>query len=416
MNKAVKVALLAIGDEILYGQTLDTNSHWMADQLDSYGFKLVHKATVGDNEPDILKGLKDGEDRADIILITGGLGPTADDLTKPCLAKYFDVPLESNPGALAELKALFKSINKELTQNNIIQTNLPANSDYISNSIGTAPGMWIEDNGRVFVSMPGVPGEMKAMMTNQVIPKLRDKYHLPIVVHRIIKTIGIGESWLANKIAPWEQNLPNNIGLAYLPTLGQVKLRLTSTGKDKAQLNKMMDEQVAELLPYAENYIYGYGDTKIEELIGDLLKEQGETLATAESCSGGFLAHLITSVPGSSDYFKGSIIAYSNEIKEAQLSVNPQTLENYGAVSEETIIEMAKGAKNRLNVDYAISTSGIAGPAGGTDEKPVGTIWIAVAYGDEVLTKQLKLFKDRVFNIKMTALYSLGMLWRILSK
>jgi nicotinamide-nucleotide amidase len=412
----VAVAILTIGDEILFGQTLDTNSQWMSAELDTFGFKVVHRATVSDKESDILRGLADASSWADIILITGGLGPTPDDLTKPCLAKYFDVPLQSNPAALEELRTLFQQIDRELSEANIAQTNLPTNADYISNALGTAPGMWIEDKGKIYVSMPGVPFEMKGMISTHVIPRLHKLFALPIVNHKIIKTIGIGESWLAEKIEPWEKNLPDNIKLAYLPELGQVKLRLTSTGNVKSELEAAINEQVELLLPYAEKYIYGYDGDTIERVVGDIINQKQLSLGTAESCTGGYLAHLITSIAGSSNYFKGSIIAYANEIKEKMLAVKPATLEKYGAVSEETIIEMAKGVQAQLGVDIGIATSGIAGPDGGTEEKPVGTMWIAVAIGDEVKTRQLKLFKDRLLNIKMTAVTSLGMLWRILSK
>jgi competence/damage-inducible protein CinA-like protein len=412
----VAVAILTIGDEILYGQTVDTNSQWMSAELDSFGFTVVHRATIGDEESAILSGLKDASAKADIILITGGLGPTADDLTKPSLAKYFDVPLKSNPDALQELILLFQHINQELSEANIAQTNLPANAEYISNSLGTAPGMWIEDKGKIYVSMPGVPFEMKGMISNHVIPKLQQQFDLPIVIHEIIKTIGIGESWLAEKIAPWEEKLPKSIKLAYLPSIGQVKLRLTSSGEHKDELEAAIESQIKLLLPYAEKYIYGYGTDSIEQVIGDLLIKKSMTLGTAESCTGGYLAHLITSIAGSSEYYKGSIIAYANEIKEDVLGVSHDTLEKHGAVSEETVITMAKGVQNKLGVDIGIATSGIAGPEGGTEEKPVGTIWIAIAVGDEVKTRQLKLFKDRLLNIRMTAVSSLAMLWRILAK
>jgi competence/damage-inducible protein CinA-like protein len=412
----VKVAILTIGDEILYGQTLDTNSQWMSAELDSFGFTVAQRATVGDNEADILHALEDASAHADIILITGGLGPTADDLTKPCLAKYFKVPLELNMAALEELKTLFKQIDRELSETNIAQTKLPANADYISNTLGTAPGIWIEDNGKIFVSMPGVPFEMKGMMNNIVIPRLQEIFNVPTVVHKIIKTIGIGESWLAEKIAPWEKNLPTNISLAYLPSLGQVKLRLTSSGQNKTDIEASIAEQVLLLKPYAEKYIYGYDNDEIEKVVGDLLQSKNLTLATAESCTGGYLAHLITSVPGSSNYFKGSVIAYANEIKESQLGVSHKTLVNHGAVSEETVIEMAKGVQTSLSTDVGIATSGVAGPDGGTKEKPVGTIWVAVAVGDKIKARELKLFKDRLLNIKMTATIGLAMLWRILSK
>ena len=412
--EAVKVAILTIGDEILYGQTLDTNSHWMSQELDDHGFIVTHRTTVGDNEADILAGLDTAREKAPIILITGGLGPTTDDLTKPCLAKYFGVELVSNPGALTELKALFKRLDRELNKSNIAQTNLPKNADYISNTMGTAPGIWIEDNGGVFVSMPGVPYEMKAMMTNHVIPKLMSKYHIPQVEHRIIRTIGIGESWLADKVKPWEDNLPEHIKLAYLPSLGQVKMRLTSSGTDKAAIHREFDHLVEQLRQYADKYIYGFGDLEIEQVVGEMLKEQQLKIGTAESCTGGYLAHMLTKVPGSSSYYQGSIIAYANHVKEAQLGVDRALIEQHGAVSEEVVAAMAKGVCYKLGVDIGLATSGIAGPDGGTEDKPVGTIWLAVASGGQVETKLLKLFKDRDLNIKMTAISSIALLWRIL--
>ncbi len=412
----VKVAILTIGDEILYGQTLDTNSHWLSTELDNFGFSVVYRATVGDNENDILQGLDDTSSRADIILITGGLGPTADDLTKPCLAKYFGVTLEPNLLALEELKTIFKQINKDLSKSNIAQTNLPVNSSHISNTVGTAPGIWIEDQGKVFISIPGVPFEMKAMITNQVIPKLQEQFDLPVVVHKIIRTIGIGESWLAEKIESWEQKLPEDIGLAYLPSIGQVKLRLTSSGVNNGELQEALEKQVELLKPLAEKYIYSYNNEEIQQVLGDILQERNLKIATAESCTGGYLAHLITSQAGSSEYFMGSIIAYADEVKVAELGVGKSTLAKHGAVSEETIIEMAKGVQTKLNVDIGLATSGVAGPGGGSLEKPVGTIWIAVAIKDEVHTRKLSLFKDRTLNIKTTATACLAFLWRILTK
>lgn len=412
----VKVAILTIGDEILYGQTQDTNSHWMSQELDDHGFKVVHRATVGDNEADILSGLDIASDKASIILITGGLGPTADDLTKPCLAKYFNVDLVSNELALEELKALFKQIDRELTKPNIDQTNLPANSEHISNAMGTAPGIWIEEKGKIYISMPGVPYEMKAMMSDHIIPRLHDKFNIPNVEHRIIRTIGIGESWLSEKIKPWEDNLPKHIKLAYLPSLGEVKLRLSSVGIDANELNGDFDKEVENLREYAGKYIYGFGDITIEEAVGNILRERSLTMATAESCTGGYLAHMVTRIAGSSDYYRGSVLAYDNSIKEQELAVSPEILDQYGAVSEETVVAMASGICEKLGVDIGLATSGIAGPTGGTEDKPVGTIWIAIAYKGKVETRLLKLFKDRLLNIRMTAISTLAMLWRILTK
>ena len=415
MSKQVQVAIITIGDEILYGQTLDTNSQWLSIELDKAGFSLVHKATVGDKEKDIVQALDFAGQHADVILITGGLGPTADDLTKPVLARYFGVELAPNEAALQELKELFRQIKRELTDSNIAQTYLPANASHITNRLGTAPGIWIEDNGKVYVSMPGVPHEMKTMMSEQVLPRLKEKFHLPEVVHKMIKTIGIGESWLAEKIAPWERQLPAEIKLAYLPSPGQVKLRLTMSGSDPAAMRKAIDEEVQRLQPYAGKYIYGYDQDEIEQVIGDLLRNRRQTLATAESCTGGYLAHLITSVAGSSDYYQGSIIAYANEVKERELGVSAATLQKHGAVSEETVSAMAEGVKNRLGTDYGLATSGIAGPGGGTPDKPVGTVWIAVAHPHGTSTKLLNLFKNREINIRLSTIFTLGLLWRILT-
>ena len=412
----VNVGIITIGDEILYGQTLDTNSHWMSFELDSFGFNVVHRATVSDTETAILSALEIASEKADIILMTGGLGPTSDDRTKPCLAKYFDVELVSNEGALDELRALFKQIDRELSESNIAQTNLPSNADYISNTMGTAPGIWIEENNKVYISMPGVPFEMKTMMTKAIIPRLQQQYSLPQVSHRIIRTIGIGESWLAEKIKSWEESLPKNIGLAYLPSLGQVKLRLTTTSNGKGTNNNGLEKYIDSLKDLVGKYIYGYDNDEIHAVIGQLLQTKGLTMATAESCTGGYLAHLITSIAGSSTYYQGSVIAYSNKIKEDELGVKQNTIEEYGVVSEQAVSEMALGICEKFNTNVGIATSGIAGPDGGTDEKPVGTIWVAVAVNGTVETRLLKLFKDRVLNIKMTSISSLALLWRILSK
>lgn len=414
--REVTVAVLTIGDEILYGQTLDTNSQWIGSTLDSNGFKLVYRATVGDNEKDILDGLSICSDKADVILITGGLGPTNDDLTKPCLAKYFNVELKSNPGALEELTVLFKQINRELSESNIKQTILPSNADYISNKMGTAPGIWIEDQNKIYISMPGVPYEMKTMISDIVLPKLQEKFKLPHVEHKMVRTIGIGESWLSEKIADWEHSLPPTIKLAYLPSLGQVKIRLTSQGDNLGEIENGFKKAIDDLESIAGQYIYGSGKEEIEEVVGQILNQNNLTLATAESCTGGYLAHLITRVPGSSSYFKGSTVAYANEIKANHLGVPESLLTEFGAVSEETVKAMAAGVQKQMGVNIGLATSGIAGPDGGTDDKPVGTIWIAVAYGDNIEAKKLSLFKDRALNIKLTAISTLAMLWRILKK
>lgn len=408
--KNVLAELITIGDEILFGQTLDTNAHWMSSALDEIGVKVIRRTTCGDNEKEILEAFKEAEHRADIILITGGLGPTNDDLTKPCLAKYFDCDIVMNKVALAELEAYMTTRGRELNKLTRLQAALPEKCEMVSNERGTACGMWFHENNTVFCSMPGVPHEMKYMMQEKVLPRIKEEFELPVIHHKIIRLAGIGESWLAEKIENWENSLPQNIKLAYLPTFGDLKLRLTATGKSLDQLKEQTDVLIQSLLPMVDKYVYGYDDEALEFVIGRLLKSKNQKLALAESCTGGFVAHRITSVPGSSEYFNAAIVPYQNEIKVNQLGVEAITLEQYGAVSEETVIEMARNVKNKFNADYGLASSGIAGPGGGTPEKPVGLIWIACAWGAEVKTRKLNLTKDREVNIQITAVALLTML------
>lgn len=401
--KPILAELLTIGDEILYGQIVDTNSQWMSVELDKIGIKVIRKTSIGDQEGEILGAFAEAEKRADVVLITGGLGPTSDDLTKPCLAKYFNCELKMHAEALAEVSEFFISRGRELTEINRQQAALPVCCTKITNAIGTAPGMWFEKNGKVFMAMPGVPHEMKRMMTERVLPKLLQTFKMPTIVHKIIRTIGIGESFLADKISSWEKALPAHIKLAYLPGLGDVKLRLTGFGDVEEKLRKEIDDLTEKLLPFAGDYIYGYGEDPLEVVLGKILREKKLTLSIAESCTGGYLSHLITSVPGSSDYFLGSMIPYAYEIKMRQLGVKPETLEKYGAVSEPTINEMANVVRARFNTDIGVATSGIAGPGGATPDKPVGTIWIAYSDKYQTVTKKLQLSKDRTINIKLAS-------------
>jgi len=401
--KPILAELLTIGDEILYGQIVDTNSQWMSVELDKVGIKVIRKTTVGDQEDEILAAFAEAERRSDIILITGGLGPTSDDLTKPLLAKYFNCELKIHEEALAEVTEFFVSRGRELTETNRQQAALPICCTKITNPIGTAPGMWFERNGKVFMSMPGVPHEMKKMMTERVIPRLLQSYKMPVITHKVIRTVGIGESMLADKIESWEKKLPSHIKLAYLPSLGEVKLRLTGFGNSSQALQNEIDEIAEKLLPLAGEYIYGYGEESLEVAIGKKLREKRLTLSIAESCTGGYLSHLITSVPGSSDYFLGSMIPYAYEIKMRQLGVKPEILEKYGAVSEPTIIEMANIVRAKFNTDIGVATSGIAGPGGATPDKPVGTVWIAYSDKYQTVTKRLQLSKERMINIRMSS-------------
>jgi nicotinamide-nucleotide amidase len=406
----VTAELLTIGDEILYGQIVDTNAQWMSVELSNAGIKVIHKTSVGDLESEILTAFAEAEKRADIILITGGLGPTSDDLTKPCLAKYFNCGLKIHVEALAEVTEFFKSRGRELTEVNRQQAALPDCCEKVTNKMGTAPGMWFERNGKVFVSMPGVPHEMKRMMTDIVIPKLTRTFKTPSIYHKVIRTAGIGESFLADKIKDWESALPAHIKLAYLPSLGEVKLRLTSIGDNREQLVKDTENLIKDLQLLAGDYIYGYGENPLEVVIGETLRQKKLTLAVAESCTGGYLSHLITSVPGSSEYFLGSIIPYAYDIKMRQLGVKPETLEKHGAVSEPTIMEMANLVRAKFNTDIGVATSGIAGPGGETPEKPVGTVWIAYSDRHQTVTKKLQLSKDRMINIKLASVHVLNLI------
>ncbi len=408
--KTVFAEVITIGDELLYGQTLDTNSQWMGQELNRVGIKIGRKTAIGDRREDIVSALDEAQQRADIILITGGLGPTKDDITKTTLADYFDSPISLHPQALADLKALFAQRNYPLTALNEQQAALPDKCEMVPNTMGTAPGMWFEQDGKVFVSMPGVPYEMKAMMTNTVLPRLQETFALPVIFHQMVQTVGIGESWLSEKIADWENALPEHIRLAYLPSFGKVKLRLTATGDNLLDLEESVAQQVQTLEPLIDKYIFGYGDVSLEEAIGRDLLAAGKTLALAESCTGGLVAHRITSVPGSSRYFRGGLIPYDNALKINPLKVKEATLRQHGAVSEATVREMAENVRKLLGSDVGLATSGIAGPGGGTAEKPVGTIWIALADADATVARKLTLGNDRLVNIERTSVAVLNLL------
>jgi nicotinamide-nucleotide amidase len=414
--KLVLAELITIGDEILYGQTLDTNAHWMSGALDEAGIKVIRRTTCGDTESEILKAFSEAENRADIILITGGLGPTSDDLTKPCLAKYFDCEIKVNDEALRELEAYMASRGRELNTLTRLQASLPEKCDMVSNERGTAAGIWFGRDGKVFVAMPGVPHEMRFMMTHHVIPRLKQTFTLPVIYHKIIRLAGIGESWLAEKIAAWENALPSNVKLAYLPTYGDLKLRLTANGTDLEITKKQVLELTNQLMPFIDEYFYGFDDDSLEVVIGKILKKKNARLAIAESCTGGYIAHKITSVPGSSAYFNGSVTPYQNEMKIRHLGIQEKTLANHGAVSEETVTEMARNVCTQFNADFGLATSGIAGPDGGTTEKPVGTIWIACSDKTGTVAKKLRLTRDRDVNIRLTSVMTLHLLFQRLAK
>ncbi|WP_226389501.1 competence/damage-inducible protein A [Penaeicola halotolerans] len=408
--RTIKAEIITVGDELLYGQILDTNSQWMSAELDKIGVRVVRRTTVGDIAEDMLTAFKEAESRADIILITGGLGPTKDDLTKPLLAQYFNCGMEMVPEALEEVRQYFEKRGRELTELNRQQAVLPTKCTYIPNKMGTAPGMWFYENGKAWMSMPGVPYEMKALMTDYVIPMIKETFDTPVIYHKTIKTVGIGESFLADLISDWEDALPQHIKLAYLPSPGLVRMRLTAQGTDEKLLSKDVQAQIDKVWPLISKYAYGFDLETLEQHIGQRLMANQETLAIAESCSGGYVSHMITSVPGSSAYFRGSILPYHNEHKINQLKVAESTIAAHGAVSEETVSEMAARVRELFGTTYGIATSGIAGPDGGTAEKPVGTVWIAVADGTQTFAKKLMLTKDRMLNIQLTGVSVLNLL------
>jgi nicotinamide-nucleotide amidase len=408
--EAVNAEIITIGDEILYGQIVDTNSAWMGTELTKLGIKVKQITSISDSAGHIIAALDDARTRADIILITGGLGPTKDDLTKDVLTAYFHTSLKLHEPSLTDIAAIFEKRGIEVTELNRQQAFLPESCTPVRNILGTAPGMWFEQDGKVYVSMPGVPFEMKRMMTDLVLPKLKAYFKTPEIIHKVIQTTGIAESILADKLEEWELALPPHIKLAYLPYLAGVRLRLTGSGDDAAILEQELQDEVEKLAQNIPKYIYAYGEVSLEEAIGNLLKERGLTIATAESCTGGYLAHKFTSIAGSSAYFMGSITAYHNDVKMQLLGVKPETLQQHGAVSEATVREMAENVRKKLNTSIGVATSGIAGPDGGTPDKPVGTIWIAYADEHKTVAKQLNYNKNRLLNIEYTALVTLNLI------
>jgi nicotinamide-nucleotide amidase len=411
----MNVEIINIGDELLIGQVVNTNAAWMAEQLNLSGFRVYEATIISDSRDHILQALSEAEKHAEVILISGGIGPTKDDITKHTLCDYFNTRLAFNEEAYRDIESLFARRGYKVTELNRQQAELPENCIGIPNKLGTARGMWFEKEspGRgkiIFVSMPGVPFEMKAMMTDYVIPHLKLIFSTPFIYHKTLLTQGIGESFLAAQIEEWENSLPSNIKLAYLPQPGIVRLRLTGEGSNEGILHQQVDAEVDRLQSLIPEHIFGFDNETLEMIIGRLLREKSATLATAESCTGGAISQLITSIPGSSAYFKGSVVAYANEIKENILGVHSETLRNFGAVSRETVTEMAISLQSKFNVDYAIATSGIAGPDGGTPEKPVGTTWIAIAAPDEVFAIHYLFGDSRDRNIRRTALQALNLL------
>ena len=403
--------IVTIGDEILIGQITDTNSAWLATELNLKGIKVHRITSIADTREAILTGLSESHQRADLIIMTGGLGPTKDDITKSTLAEYFDTELVLNEEVLEDVKRLFRNFNVEMPAVNRKQAEVPASSTVIRNRYGTAPGMWFEKEGKIYISLPGVPFEMKGLMQNDLLERVGNHFETPSITHRTVLTQGVGESSLMEKITDWENSLEEqDIKLAYLPSAGRVRLRLSIYGEKEETALPKIEGKIRELEELIPQYIFGYDNDTLEEVTGKLLRDHGLTMGTAESCTGGYIAHLITSISGSSEYFLGSVVSYANEVKVNSLGVNPEDIEEYGAVSEPVVEQMALGAKKLLDVDCVIATSGIAGPTGGTDEKPVGTVWIAVSTPYRTVSRKFNFGKNRERNIQRTALTALNWL------
>ena len=416
--QTINASIITIGDELLIGQVIDTNSAFIAQELNKIGVWVKRRVAVGDVRDEIWNALDDEAATSDIVLITGGLGPTKDDITKPLLAEYFGGKMIMDEPTLAHVTYLFEHVFKRpmpLLEVNRKQAEVPDVCTVLKNDVGTAPGMLFEKNGKIFISMPGVPHEMKFIMQKHVLSMINEKFELPYIGYKTLLTVGIGESFLAERLKDFEQALPSLIKLAYLPNHGMVRLRLTAQG-EKQQVEKLLEENFNTLKQQVADVMAIDEDITFEVLLGRLLKNKHKTVATAESCTGGYIAHLITSVAGSSDYFKGSVVSYDNSIKENVLHVSNETLNAVGAVSEETVQQMITGVLNIMQTDYAVAVSGIMGPDGGSAEKPVGTVWIAVGSRSKTETKKMNFRFDRKRNIELTGINALYLLCSFIKK
>ncbi len=406
----MKAEIICIGDELLIGQTINSNAAWMGQELNKIGIDVYQVSTISDNKNHIVNALNEALKRTKLVLITGGLGPTRDDITKYTLATYFNSSLVRNKKVYEQIEKMLKKRLIPMNDLNRKQADVPERARIFLNYAGTAPAMWFEQERKVVISLPGVPYEMKDFMTKQILPSISQYFKTPVIIHRNILTYGTFEAKLAEILSGFEDQLPPEIKLAYLPTDGVIKLRLSGRGDKEERILKIIDREIDKLYKIIPKYIFGEQDDSLEKSIGVLLKAKGETLCTAESCTGGMIAHQITTIPGSSEYFIGSVIAYSNRIKEKEMGVNSTTLEKEGAVSRQVVEQMAQGVRERFGAGYSIATSGIAGPAGGTPEKPVGTVWIAVASKNGTYSRKYIFGNDRLRNIKRSTLAALNLL------
>ena len=412
----MRSAIITIGDEILIGQVTDTNSVWISKKLNDLGVQVGEMVTVSDNAMQINATLDRYMGHYELLIMTGGLGPTTDDITKQTLAAYFDSKMITHQEVLDRITGFFKERGRSMIESNLRQADVPEACRVLMNNHGTAPGMWFEKDGTILISLPGVPYEMKGLMEDHVIPELKQMNNVPQVVHRTIMTQGVPESYLAAMLRDWETALPDCVKLAYLPRPGIVRLRLTIVDKCATEAKQLLDVSIGKLLKIIPEHVFGYDDITLEESLGNLLRESGLTLASAESCTGGNIARMITSVPGSSTYYSGSVIAYKNRIKSMVLGVDPQVIEEKGAVSREVVEQMAEGVRKVMGTDAAISTSGIAGPDGGTLEKPVGTTWICVQYKEESFARKYRFGGSRQRIIEQASHTALQLLRRLILK
>ncbi len=392
--KGIIVKNISIGDELLIGQAVNTNAAWLGEHLADAGFQLDATLTIGDSEQAILDALQACLD-ADLVLVTGGLGPTADDITKPTVCKFFDTELAFCQEAYDNIVALFNRRGFQMSERNRGQAMLPKACQYIPNTYGTASCMWLEKQGTVFAFMPGVPFEMKGIFTDELLPRIKQRFQALPYEKRVVMTTGIGESFLADRIKEWEEALPDFLSLAYLPQYGMVRLRLSGRHEDAELLRTTLDEQVGKLCKLIPEYIFAMQDQPIERTVFDLLMERGMTFASAESCTGGNIAHVVTLIPGSSEVFKGTAVTYATPMKTKVLGVPAATIEQYGVVSQQVVEGMAKGVRDLMEADFGVATTGVAGPGGGSEENPVGTVWIGVASARGVVSKRFNFGKDR---------------------
>lgn len=409
-----RATIITIGDELLIGQVIDTNSAWMAQRLNELGIDVQRRVAVADDGAAISKALDEEIPRADIILMTGGLGPTADDITKPLLCEYFGGKMVVNEKVLEHVKDIFSRRNRPFLERNLKQAEVPDTCKVLFNKKGTAPGMLFEKDKVIIISMPGVPFEMMSVMEDEVLPLVQKRFAGDAILHGSIITAGEGESFIAERITDLENALPPHIKLAYLPVPGMVRLRLTGKGADKQQLFNELQLRQEEIANRIEDIVISLEDLPLEVILGKLLTEKNATLGLAESCTGGYIAHHMTQVMGSAGYFAGSIVCYQDHVKEEVLGVKKKTIEEHGAVSEETAIEMVEGARKKLKADYTLAITGVISPGGESDKVPVGTVWIAVADKENIKTKKFRFHYDRIQNKEIAVRSSMLMLWKLI--